>query len=120
MIVGQTIVAIDSTGSTTTTTVYTPWISTSGDSAVFPFEIMSCTAPPRLVSFTARIYTRNSEQPDPGVAKGTLSSQTAPGAYAIADATGLLELVRFEFKISARSGMACVHFRPLNPSWKSN
>jgi hypothetical protein len=122
MIIGQTVSAIDSTGSTTTTTVYTPWIASWGNTAIFSHEIIAIGG--AVVSFVAKVYTKKSEDPDPGTAKGTPNSQTTVGTYSITDATGLLELVRAEFVLSVRaSGGVSVghaHFRALNPSWKTN
>jgi hypothetical protein len=122
MIVGQTIAAIDSTGSTTITTVYTPWIATWGNTAIFSHEVIAIDG--AVLSFVAKVYTKNTEDADPGTAKGTPNSQTTAGTYSITDATGLLELVRIEFALSVRAiggvSIGFVHFRALNPSWKTN
>jgi glutamate mutase epsilon subunit len=124
MIIGQTIAAVDSAGTGSATKVYTPWISTFGNSGIFSFEIISLGGGAAVQSFTAQVYTKNTEDPDPGTAKGTLSSQTNPGTYSILDATDLLELVRLEFKLNVKTSAGVntgvCHFRPLNPSWKTN
>lgn len=128
MIIGQTIVAVDlDDGSgNNATTVYTPWIASWGNAAIFSYEIIAITG--ALGSFTVKVYTKNSEEADPGTPKGTASTQSAtsitPATYSITDAIGLLELVRLEFKLTALATEQCctaqVHFRPLNPSWKTN
>jgi hypothetical protein len=127
MIIGDTIVAVETTGAASgTTTVYSPWISTWGNFAIFPFEIIAIGGGLAFQSFTARIFTKNSEDPDPGTAKGTLNTVTTqtPGTFSITDATGLLEMVRFEFKLNVRASGSLtagfVHFRPLSPSWVTN
>lgn len=124
MIIGQTIVAVatGADGTSVTTTVYTPWIASWGNAAIFSFEVIALGG---NATFTAQVQTKNSEDADSAaVNKGTLNSQTAPGTYSIGDASGLLELVRVEIKLIAThaSGVrtAHAHFRPLNPAWKTN
>jgi hypothetical protein len=115
MIIGQTIVAAI-TGSTTT--VYTPWIASWGNAAIFSYELIAIGG--TSASFAAKVFTKKSEDVDPGTQKGSTSTQTTPNTYSIADASGLLELVRVEFTLTAGTGVAQAHFRPLNPSWKTN
>jgi hypothetical protein len=125
MIIGQTLVATSKTaGSSSTTTVYSPWIASWGNSAIFSFEIIAIDG--ATPSFSVQVYTKNSESADPGTAKGSLNTQSTPGTYSITNATDLLELVRLEVKLTAtmdeESGCctAFCHFRILNPSWKTN
>ena len=115
MIIGQTIVAAISGAQTT---VYTPWIASWGNAAIFSYELIAIGG--TSASFSARVYTKNSDDADPGAAKGTLNTQTAVGTYSITDASSLLELVRVEFVLTAGTGVAQAHFRPLNPAWKTN
>lgn len=121
MIIGETIVAVD-TGAQNATTVYTPWIAGWGNSAIFSFEILQMGG--AVNQFSVEIFTKNSEDADPGTQKGSTNSQTAPGTYSITDATGLLELVRMKITLTPRANgnlnTAFAHFRPLNPSWKTN
>jgi hypothetical protein len=115
MIIGQTIVAAV-TGDTTT--VYTPWIASWGNAAIFPYELMGIGG--TSASFAVKVYTKNSEDADPGTQKGTTNTQTTAGTYSITDATALLELVRIQVTLTAGTGVAQAHFRVLNPSWKTN
>jgi hypothetical protein len=122
MIIGQTIMVVGNSLTTTTSKVYTPWVPSWGDAAIFPFEIIAIGGGAALLSFTAQVFTKSTEDPDPGTANGTLNSQTTPGTYSITDASGLRELVRIEFKLTVRVGVqtAFAHFRPLAASWKTN
>lgn len=122
MIIGQTIVAVNM-GSDEPTTVYTPWIATAGNSAVFAYEILSMAGGNPALSVS--VFTKNSEDTDPGTQKGSSSVETAPGTYTITDAAGLLELVRMKFVLTPfdevqKSATAFATIRPLNPSWKTN
>lgn len=121
MILGHTIVAVD-TGAGGSTTVYTPWIAGWGNSGVFAYEIIDIGG--ASPSLSAKVFTKNTEAADPGSQKGTTSTKGAAGTYTIDDATGLLELVRMEFTLTATTEEGCctayVHFRPLNPSWMTN
>lgn len=104
--------------------VYTPWIASNGNAGVFSYELMELGG--AVYEFSVQVYTKNSEDPDPGTPKGTASTVTSAGAYSILDATGLLELVRLKVTLTpdveGSGGVApCfAHFRPLNPSWQTN
>lgn len=123
MIIGQTIVAVD-LGSQEPTTVFTPWIASWGNSAIFSYEILQWGG--AAYEFAVEVYTKNSEDVDPGTKKGSTSTATGADTYSITDADGLLELVRLKCVLTpsaAASGgiaTAYVHLRMLNPSWKPN
>lgn len=121
MIIGQTIVAVDM-GSQETTTVYSPWIATWGNGAIFPYEILQAGGV--IDTLSVQVFTKNSEQADPGTQAGSTDSQSSPGTYSIDDATDLLELVRLKFILTPNAAndvyTAFVHLRALNPSWKTN
>lgn len=77
MIIGQTIVAVDCGGTVYPTTVYTPWVASWGNAGIFSFEIIAIGG--ASPSLTVKVFTKNTEDPDPGTAKGTANTQTAAG-----------------------------------------
>ena len=110
-LLGQSVI-----GSLETVEKYSPWFSSGSDAATFLLQIQHQMSG---VSITVTIQHKNTEEADSAATTAaTFSSASGIGTYAKA-ASGLKELVRFRFDISASSD-AWMHFRMLPPIWQPN
>ena len=130
MIIGETLFSEDSADGDT---YFSPWFPRGGNLMACTCEVIQVAAGANISAFTIQVQTKNKDQSDMSAASLlstaqsitlTAGSYTKFNAGASLDSTtdqGVLELVRFCYKVKAQSGkLAWVHFRMLNPSWLSN
>ncbi|MCA9309882.1 MAG: hypothetical protein KDA21_01680 [Phycisphaerales bacterium] len=111
MIIGQTIVAEDQTG----TTVYTPWFPRQGDACRSTLDVIAISASGQ---FDVDMQTKNSEDTDATTpsSMGDTSNATSTTTF---NCSGAKELCRYKITLQHSSGTGTVygHFRMLSPSW---
>jgi hypothetical protein len=131
MLIGVTIQS-DSTGGDI---YFSPWFPRGGNSAVFACEMIACADTTNDIdTFTVQVQTKNAEDSDmdavdllvspQSIGLGTDEGVTSFSAGAKLSDTGnqgMKALVRFKYMVKAKAdGRAWVHFRMLNPAWRSN
>jgi hypothetical protein len=106
----------------TGTEVYSPWFARGGDNLTATVEVVDAAA---SVVLEVEVYTKNSDTKGDGAeaSAGTVSLTQAGAGPDSATWTGgsltpgLLELVRYKFKVTGSSGSAWVLFRMRAPVW---
>ena len=114
---------------------FSPWFPRGGNSATFACEMIACADTTNDIdTFSVQVQTKNSEDADMDAVDLLVSPQaitlstdegiTSFNAGAKLSDTGnqgMKALVRFKYIVKAKNnGRAWVHFRMLNPAWRSN
>jgi hypothetical protein len=95
---------------------YSPWFPRQGNAAMFAAE---CIAHGNSGSLQFAVQTKNKEEVDASATVLGSSAWMDTGVIATYSATGLLELVRFAYKVGPHE-TGWVHFRMLPPAWQMN
>lgn len=114
-------------GSSADTYVYTPWMRSNGDTAVFGVQVINISA---SCTLSWNVETKNSEDADPAATALMASDQaetstgvkySKDGGGSTAPLDGCLELYRYRFATgSGYSATEWVNFRELAPAWQRN
>jgi hypothetical protein len=115
MIIGQTIAAEDSTG----TTVYTPWMPRQGENCTSTVDVIAIAGAAQV---TVVLEHKNSDEPGAGTANGTTTVTTSPQVKSFLNSSACEELVRYKITVNRASGTGLIyaHLRMLAPSWESS
>ncbi len=106
MVIGTTLLKLAGT------TYYSPAFPRGGPAAVFSIECLQITA----TAVTVTVEHKNIEDTS-WASAGTFSAITVAGTTT-ADISGLKEMVRFSYAITATNSYDGIHFRMLAPAWK--
>ncbi len=113
-LIGQTVVGDDQLPAAT---YYSPWFSRGSDAATFFLQTLHVSTNGQVI---VTIEHKNMADADSAASTAaTFSTASAVGTIGMA-ATGLKELVRFKYAVSASSGSAWLHIRMLPPMWQPN
>lgn len=113
-LIGQTVVGDDSLPAAT---YYSPWFSRLADAATFLLQLLHVSTNGQVI---VSIEHKNLADPDSAATTAaTFSTASAVGTFEKA-ASGLKELIRFKYAVSASSGSAWIHQRVLSPIWQPN
>lgn len=131
MIIGVTLHSQSTTGKV----YFSPWFPRGGNSATFACEVIACADTTNDIdTFSIQVQTKNAEDSDldavdllgspQSITLGTDENITNFQAGAKLSDTvnqGMKALVRFKYIVKSKvNGRAWVHFRMLNPAWRSN
>ena len=113
MIIGQTVVAENSTG----TVVYTPWFPRQGNDCTSVLDIIAISGDARV---DVDMETKNSDQIDSAAGSmGSVSDKTASTSFSCTNAK---ELCRYKITVkyyTTGTSIVYAHFRMLAPSWET-
>ena len=104
----------------TTLTIFSPWFPRGGDNAIFSLDVIDVDGTPSLA---VDIFTKNSEDTGEGAMTGISFSMTGTTAGVTTTrlestkTNGMLELVRYQFKLTAGNAGDWILFRMLPTSW---
>ena len=113
MLIGETITAEDTTG----TTVYTPWFPRQGNNVTSTVDVIAISSGANLA---ITLQTKNSDETDDTATDKNTNTVTATGVDPQRD-TNLEELVRYKIRLYRSSGTGTIyaHFRMLAPQWEA-
>lgn len=113
-LIGQTVVGDDLLPAAD---YYSPWFSRGSDAATFFLQLLQVSTNGQVI---VTIQHKNAADPDSSAATaGTFSLASSVGTIERA-VSGLKELVRLKYAVSASSGSAWIHLRILPPMWQPN
>jgi hypothetical protein len=122
MVLGQTIVAVRKSGTTTDTVVYTPWFARQGDDITSVFEVIAIT-PNNQAKLEVELFHKNTNETGQGSSAGTGSSLTAVDVASFHNDT-LKMLLRYKVTLTHGTSpdtdhVFFCHFRILEPSFET-
>jgi hypothetical protein len=113
-LIGQSVVGDDNLPAAV---YYSPWFSRGSDAATFFLQLLHVSTNGQVI---VTIEHKNLADPDSAASTAaTFSTASAVGTFDKA-ASGLKELIRFKYSVSATSGSAWLHLRALPPIWQPN
>lgn len=114
-------------GTSPATYVYTPWMPSAGDTAVFGLEIFNITS---SLTLKWNVETKNSEDVDASATELMTTDQSETtvgvkyskdGGASTAPLDGCKELYRYRFATGGTASITeWVNFRELAPAWQLN
>jgi len=111
---GETKVAMIGQTAMKGLTAYSPWFDRGGPSATFVCDVIAIEGSGQLdVDVEHKNYADTA-----ATSAGTFTTMTAVGVSS-KDIDGLKEQVRFKYTSGGTVNTEWVHFRMLNPSWRS-
>jgi hypothetical protein len=97
--------------------VFSPWMPRGGDNVLINLDLVEVTFGSLTGTFEVKLYHRDTDGTGDGAAlAGSISRDSA--GRSTAEFTGLKELVRYRFRVSATTlGQEWALFRMLSPVW---
>lgn len=115
MLIGQSILA---PGGDVTIDYYSPWYSRAADAATFLVEVLLASG--GTWGLDVLVQHKKSEDADSAATTAaTFTTITAVGTSS-KSASGLKELVRYKYSLTADSSAEWIHFRANPPIWQPN
>ncbi len=100
-------------------TVYTPWMPSLGNSAVFAVDVIAISG----LTLTITLQTKLREATDESAnisEPGSISSVTTAGLKTSAELTNFKEMFRYKISTGSTPSLDWAWLRTLMPSWRTN